>query len=142
MFNFYSKKYLINSLFLNKNLKDKIDVIKTNSTSCLVEKNKAFFLSDQYLQPVFDLSAEELVVLRLPGYNISNNLNIFPYIRRTIARIGKFLEEALSVIKEHTSYLAILEPQINKDRDIISSTTFYDYPFCTFLTRYGFFYMQ
>lgn len=138
MFDYCSKKDFICSLFLNEHLKNKIDVIQTNSKSCLVEKNKSFFLSDQYLAPVFDLSAEELVILKLPGYQISNNPANYPYIRRAIAKIGIILDEPLNVIKQHTSYLAIIEPQLNKACDIISSTTFYDYPFCIFFTRYGF----
>lgn len=141
MFNYYSKKDFINFLLLNENSKNRLDVIQTSSRSCLIEKNKSFFLSNGYLEPVFDLSIEELSLLQLSDYRISNIQANYSFIKRAVTKIGMILSEPLDVIKQHTSYLAIIESTQGGACDIISSTTFYDYPLCTFFTRYGYFYM-
>lgn len=141
MFNYYSKEDFINFVLSNENSKNKLDVIQTNSKSCLIEKNKSFFLSDGYLEPVFDLSIEELSFLQLPDYKISTIQANHSFIKRAVTKIGMILSEPFNVIKQHTNYLAIIEPLREKTCNIISSTTFYDYPFCTFFARYGYFYM-
>lgn len=141
MLSYCSKKEFVDILFSDEEIEAKTNVIQTGSTSCLTEKNKPLFLNNLYLKPVLDLEHNDFKLLQLSEYKINTKLKTHLYIKNSVDKVGRILKQQLNTIKSHTSFLAIIDPLSQHTTNIISSTTFYDYPFCTFFSKCGLFFI-
>ena len=138
MFQYQTKNCFVHSVLSNENLWLQMDFKQTDSKSFLTEKNKSQFVSGKYLERVSDLSTKDLEKLQLSNYQVSDNEQYYTLIQQSLKKFHKYFKEQVNTIKDHTVFLAMIEPQNEICKDVISTTTFYDYPFCTFFTKYGF----